>query len=249
MEYFIVLICSIILIETTFLTLKNARKHFYGASARRKVYVDTSALMDARLLPLAETGFIGDELIIPRSVIHELQMLADGKDSEKRLRARAALDRISALERVIYFDITILNDALDRTPVDDRLLDLARENHGLILTNDYNLNKVATVEQIDVLNLNDLALALRGDYLPGEQATVKIIAVGDGARQGVGYLEDGTMVVVDRADKKIGETVKIEVVKLRQTAAGRMIFAKLATNSRTNKTPKTHRPLKTKRSK
>lgn len=195
---------------------------------KRKVYVDTSALMDVRLLAIADTGFIGDSIIIPRSVIHELQLLADGKDSEKRARARAALDAVSQLERVVYFDTTILDDPLDRTPVDNRLLELAQANRGLILTNDYNLNKVATAEKIDVLNINDLALALRGDFLPGEQATVKITAVGEGAHQGIGYLADGTMVVVDRADKKVGEDVRIELIRLRQTSAGRMMFAKIA---------------------
>lgn len=231
MELLILIILLAIFSETTILTVKTRQKPLLSNNSRRKIYVDTSALMDVRLIAIAETGFISDNIIIPRSVIHELQMLADGKDSEKRSRARAALDVVSALERVVHFDVTILNDPLDHTPVDDRLLDLARENHGAILTNDYNLNKVATAEKIDVLNINDLALALRGDYLPGEQATIKIVATGENAHQGVGYLEDGTMVVVDRANKKIGESVKVEFIRLRQTAAGRMMFAKLAGNS------------------
>lgn len=228
MDFIFLSIILIILAETTVLVAKSRQKPFLNTNSKRKVYVDTSALMDMRLLAIAETGFIGDSVIIPRSVIHELQLLADGKDSEKRSRARAALDAVSQLERVVYFDTTILDDELDRTPVDDRLLELAKANHGLILTNDYNLNKVATAEQIDVLNINDLALALRGDLLPGEQTTVKIVAVGEGAHQGVGYLADGTMVVVDRADKKIGEDVRIELIRLRQTSAGRMMFAKVA---------------------
>lgn len=228
MNLITLLLTLAIFAETTVLTVKSRQKPFLSANSRRKIYVDTSALMDVRLLAVAETGFIGDEVIIPRSVIHELQLLADGKDSDKRARARAALDTVSALERVVYFDVEILDDPLDRTPVDDRLLDLAKANRGLILTNDFNLNKVATAEHIDVLNINDLALALRGDYLPGEQTAVKIVAIGDGAHQGVGYLEDGTMVVVDRADKKVGETIKVEFIRLRQTAAGRMMFAKVA---------------------
>lgn len=239
MDFIFLIIILAILAETTVLVVKTRQKPLLNTNSKRKVYVDTSALMDARLLAIAETGFIGDSVIIPRSVIHELQLLADGKDSEKRSRARAGLDVVSQLERVVYFDTTILDDELDRTPVDNRLLDLAKTNHGLILTNDYNLNKVATAEHIDVLNINDLALALRGDFLPGEQTTVKIVSIGEGAHQGVGYLADGTMVVVDRADKKIGEEVRIELIRLRQTSAGRMMFAKIAPNSKTAKVKKT----------
>lgn len=247
MELLTLVIVLTILAETTLLTVKFSQKPLLSTNNRRKLYVDTSALMDVRLIAIAETGFISDDVIIPRSVIHELQLLADGKDSDKRSRARAALDAISALERIVHFDVTVLNDPLDHTLVDNRLLDLARENHGAILTNDYNLNKVATAEKIDVLNINDLALALRGDYLPGEQTTIKIIATGESARQGVGYLEDGTMVVVDNADKKIGESIKVEFIRLRQTAAGRMMFAKLA-NSYDKKTTRSSKVTKAKSS-
>lgn len=233
MNGLILFISAIILAETSVLLVKNRKTPLLNPN-KRKVYVDTSALMDVRLLAIAETGFIGDDLIIPRSVIRELQLLADGKDSEKRSRARAALDAVSQLERVVYFDTTILEDALDRTPVDERLLELAKANHGLILTNDYNLNKVAATEKIDALNINDLALALRGDFLPGERTTVKIVSTGEGPHQGVGYLTDGTMVVVDRADKNVGEEIEIEFIRLRQTSAGRMMFAKKSRKSSNN---------------
>ena len=186
MDFIILLATLIILTETTLLLVKTSQKPLLNNSQKRKVYVDTSALMDVRLLAIAETGFISDDVVIPRSVIHELQLLADGKDSEKRARARAALDTVSDLERVVFFNLTILDDPLDRTPVDNRLLELAKSSRGAILTNDFNLNKVATVEHVDVLNINDLALALRGDYLPGEQAQVRIVAVGAGAQQGDG---------------------------------------------------------------
>lgn len=228
MDFIILLATLIILAETTILLITTSKKPLLNNNQKRKVYIDTSALMDVRLLAIAETGFIGDDVIVPRSVIHELQLLADGKDSDKRARARAALDTVSDLERVIFFNLTILDDPLDHTPVDNRLLELAKSTHGAILTNDFNLNKVATVEHIDVLNINDLALALRGDYLPGEQTQVRIVAVGEGAHQGVGYLADGTMVVVDRADDKVGSEITVEFVRLRQTSAGRMMFAKPA---------------------
>ncbi len=194
--------------------------------------------MDPRLLAVAQTGFIGDNLIVPRSVIQELQLLADGKDHDKRLRARAGLDAVRELERVIYFDVTILGDQLDRTPVDNRLLELAKANRGAILTNDFNLEKVAATEHIDTLNLNALALVLRNEYLPGETAKVKIVATGSGIDQGVAYLKDGTMVVVDHASKKIGEEIEVEFVRVNQTAAGTMMFAK-TTKTRTSQKPST----------
>lgn len=226
MELFILIITLCILAEATVLLLKNRQKPFINTNQKRKLYVDTSALMDPRLLAVAQTGFIGDDLIIPRSVIHELQLLADGKDHDKRLRARAGLDAVRELERVVFFNLTILDDALDRTLVDNRLLELAGANHGLILTNDFNLKKVAATEHIDALNLNELALVLRNEYLPGEKVKVKIVATGSGPDQGVAYLKDGTMVVVDRASKRIGEEIEVEFLRLNQTASGTMMFAR-----------------------
>lgn len=239
MELINLLILVPILLETTVLTIKSARKPLIGAKQRRKVYVDTSALMDPRLLPVAGTGFIADEIVVPRSVTNELQLLADGKDSEKRARARAGLDAVRELERVIYLDMTLLEDPLDHTPVDNRLLELAKSNRGCILTNDYNLQKVAETEHVDVLNLNNLALALRNEYVPGERTKVKIVAVGSGSHQGVGYLRDGTMVVVDEAEDKIGKEIEVEFVRLNQTASGTMMFAKVVSARRqaTKKTP------------
>lgn len=236
MELFIFIFSAIILAETTFLFFKNLKKPVSRANSRRKVYVDTSALMDGRILSVAQTGFIGDDLIIPRSVIREMQLLADGKDSEKRARARAGLDTVNELERVVYFNTEILQDELDRTPVDERLIELAKDNHGLILTCDFNLGKVAATEKVEVLNINDLALTLRSEFLPGEKMHLKIVAEGSNPKQGVGYLPDGTMAVVDNAAKKIGEDVEIEFVRFLQTSAGRMMFAKLTEKSRANRT-------------
>lgn len=257
MELFILIITLLILAETTVLTIKNIKTPFAGSNQKRKVYVDTSALMDPRLLAVAQTGFIADDLIVPRSVIQELQLLADGKDHDKRLRARAGLDAVRELERVLYFDTTILSDQLDRTTVDNRLLDLAKQNHGAILTNDFNLEKVAAAEHIDTLNLNALALVLRNEYLPGERTKVKIVAVGSNEGQGVAYLKDGTMVVVDRASNKIGEEIEVEFIRVNQTAAGTMMFAKpistrktVSSKSSTMKTaPTTNKSSKTKTTK
>lgn len=226
MELFILFLVVGIFLETTVILAKTFKKSSLG-NGRRKIYVDTSALMDGRILSVAGTGFINDDLIIPRSVIRELQLLADGHDSEKRARARMGLDVVNELERVIFFDTTILQDELDHTPVDERLIELAKKNRGAILTCDFNLGKVAKTEKIDVLNVNDLALVLRSEYLPGEKLKVKITAEGSNPKQGVGYLSDGTMVVVDNANKKIGKVLDVEFVKFLQTSAGKMAFARI----------------------
>lgn len=138
MDFIILIITILLLAETSILLLKSRQKPLLS-SQKRKVYVDTSALMDPRLVAVAQTGFLSDEMIVPRSVIAELQLLADGKDHDKRVRARAGLDAIRELERVVYFNLTILDDPLDRTPVDNRLLELAKAGRGAILTNDFNL--------------------------------------------------------------------------------------------------------------
>lgn len=234
MELFILIIALAILAETTVLFIKSRQKPLLN-SQKHPIYVDTSALMDPRLLAVAQTGFLSGELIVPRSVTNELQLLADGKDSEKRSRARAGLDAVRELERVVYFNLSILSDELDHTPVDNRLLELAKANRGAILTNDYNLQKVAATEHVDVLNLNELALALRSKYLPGERLTVKISALGSNPHQGVAYLRDGTMVVVDNASAKLGQEVEIEFTRFNQTASGTMMFAALINVKNTTK--------------
>lgn len=221
----LLILATIICLETTILLVKSFGKKLPGSS-KRKIYVDTSTLMDGRILAVAETGFISDDIIIPRSVIRELQLLADGKDSEKRTRARFGLDVVSDLERVVQVNTEILADPLDHTPVDERLLELAKSTRGALLTNDYNLNKVATAEGIEALNINDLALVLRNQYLPGDQLRLKITTKGSNPKQGVGHLPDGTMVVVDNASNKIGKEVNVEFVRFLQTSAGRMMFAK-----------------------
>lgn len=226
MNEIILILLSLIFIETTFLTIRLFKKSFNYYGQKRKIYVDTSSLMDGRILKVAKTGFLGGTLIIPRSVLREMQLLADGKDSEKRARARFGLDIVNELERVVHTDVIILSDPLDHTPVDDRLIQLAKENHGLILTNDFNLGKVAATMGIDILNVNDLVMELRADYLPGERLKIKISGTGSNPKQGIGYLPDGMMVVVDDASSKVGKIVEIEFVRFLQTSAGRMMFAK-----------------------
>ena len=242
MELFIYIVGSLILAETTALTIREfSQKHLPAKNARRKVFIDTSTLMDGRILSVAKAGFLGDELLIPRSVIREMQLLADGSDSEKRARARFGLDVANELERVELATVEIFQDGGERVKVDERLLELAKEYHGIILTNDYNLAKVAATEKIDAININDLAQGLRSEYLPGDKLSVQIVSTGANPHQGVAYLPDGTMVVVDNAEKYAGnkQKVEIEFVRYLQTAAGKMMFAKLieTPKPRANKRP------------
>lgn len=231
MELFIFIIVLLVFIETSFLAFRKITEKAPKNNGKRKVFVDTSALMDGRILNVARTGFFSDNLIIPRSVIREMQLLADGKDSEKRARARAGMDVANELERIVFFDTEILQDELDRTPVDERLIQLAKENNGVILTCDYNLGKVAATEKIEVLNVNELALGLRNEFLPGDKMRIKIVNEGSNKNQGVGYLPDGTMVVVDGAAKKIGDEIEVEFVRFLQTSAGKMMFGKIVNDS------------------
>ena len=224
MEFVILIIILIILAETSYLVFKKDQPMRTGA---RKIYVDTSVLIDGRILNIARTGFISDTLIIPKSVIRELQLLADGKDSEKRQRARTGLDNVSELERVVEANTEIYNDNSEIQKVDELLLKLAKENKGAILTLDYNLIKVAKAEKIETLHINDLTIAVRTEYLPGEQFKVKIQEKGTGRGQGVGHLPNGVMVVVDNASNKIGKEVTVKFTKFFETSAGRMIFAKI----------------------
>lgn len=225
MEYIILIIGIAILTETTLLVL---RKGLPSHVARRKVFVDTSALIDGRILSVARSGFLDGDLIITKSVLRELQLLADGKDSEKRLRARAGLEKAAELERVVEINTEIMDDTGVASKVDDALLLLARENQGAVLTLDYNLIKVAEAEGITTLNINDLALAVKTDFKPGEKAKIKILEKGSGQGQGVGHLDNGAMVVVEKAANKIGKEVTVEFERLHETSAGRIIFAKIA---------------------
>ena len=196
-------------------------------SGVRKIYVDTSVLIDGRILNVARTGFIDGDLIVLKSVLRELQLLADGKDSEKRNRARAGLNNVSELERVIEVNTVIEDDGEEYVKVDEQLLKFAKANKGAILTIDYNLIKVAEAERTQTLNVNDLALAMRTEFLPGEKMKLKITEKGSGKGQGVGHLPDGTMVVVDKASGRIGKEITVEFMRYHETSSGKMVFAKI----------------------
>lgn len=237
MEIIIIILLLIIVAEATYLVAVNTKK-LINKKAGQPIFVDTSVLIDGRIIAVAESGFIGgDTLFIPRSVIGELQYLADNADSEKRSRARHGLDVVSDLQKMLDVKVEIFQDGSKAEEgVDERLLKLAKQYSGAICTIDYNLNKVAQVENIKVLNVNDLAMSLRMAYLPGEKILLDLTQKGQDSHQAVGHLTDGTMVVVEHASKLIGKTAEIEFIRSLQTAAGKMMFAKLVNQNVPDKT-------------
>lgn len=207
----------------------------------RKMVLDSCALIDGRIVELARLGFVPDELIVPEFVVHELQMLADGNDTHKRERARYGLDVVRELQDSPHATTTVDHSDTSSTPTDDKLVKLAKKLDAGLYTTDYNLNKVADIEGVRVLNVNELAQHLRPIALPGEKKTVKILQKGSNPKQGVGYLDDGTMVVVDDAMKYINKHVEVEVTRIHQTMAGKMIFANLIPSPNTPKPTETGR--------
>lgn len=194
----------------------------------KNLILDSCALIDGRIVELVNAGFVHGRLIIPRFILKELQLLADGNDSNKRERARFGLDVAKQLQDNKNSTVAInTEDFPSVKATDDKLVLLAKKLSADLYTTDYNLNKVATVEGVKVLNINELALSMRPLILPGERKKVKIVQKGSGRGQGVGYLEDGTMVVVEGAIKLIGKTVGVEVARYHQTESGKMLFANL----------------------
>lgn len=208
----------------------------------RKLIIDSNGLIDGRIVDLVTAGFTPSEIIIPQFILKELQLLADGNDSQKRLRARYGLDVAKKLSNVNTADVTINRQQFPNIKtVDDKLVLLARKLDADLYTADYNLNKVATIEGVRVLNINELAQAMRPVALPGETKKIKIVQKGSGKNQGVGYLEDGTMVVVENAIRKVGVTVEVEVSRYHQTESGKMLFAALRNDKKPQPKPKRSR--------
>jgi len=190
--------------------------------------LDTSVIIDGRIFDILKTGFVEGPLIAPQFVLAELRHIADSSDPLRRNRGRRGLDVLSRIQRELDVAVHITDaDFPDVAEVDVKLLKLAKQTGGSIVTNDFNLNKVADVTGVKVLNINDLAGALRPVLLPGEEMTVLILREGKEVGQGVGYLEDGTMIVVDHGKRHIGETVDVVVTTVLQTSAGRMIFTRI----------------------
>lgn len=192
-----------------------------------QVLLDTSVIIDGRIADVSRTNFIQGTMLVPRFVLNELQHIADSHDSLRRNRGRRGLEMLNKLQKDSTVPILITDMDIDGVrEVDDKLVLLAKQLHCAIVTNDYNLNRVAELQGVMVLNLNELANAVRAIYLPGEDMEVKIIQEGKELGQGVGYLDDGTMVVIEEGRRRIGRTIGVIVTKVLQTAAGRMIFAR-----------------------
>lgn len=192
----------------------------------RKIILDSCALIDGRIVELVKSGFIQDELIIPQFILSELQLLADGNDGHKRERARFGLDIAHELQDTAFnARVTIDRTVFQNVPAnDDKLIQLAKKAQAFLYTTDYNLAKVAAVEGIGVLNINELSQALRPVALPGETLQIKIVQKGSNPNQGVGYLDDGTMIVVEGGTRHIGRVVSVTVTRMHQTVAGKMVF-------------------------
>ena len=192
-----------------------------------RILVDTSTIIDGRIYDIARTGFLPGQLLVPRFVLNELQYVSDSADNLRRQRGRRGMEVLSELQKDPNIPITITDiDVEGVREVDDRLVVLARQLNCPILTNDYNLNRIAELQGVSVLNINELANAVKAILLPGESVEMAIIQDGKEYGQGVGYMEDGTMVVVEDGHDFIGKTIRVTVTKVLQTAAGRMIFAK-----------------------
>lgn len=195
----------------------------------RPILLDSSVLIDGRIVEIAATGLLESQLVVPHFILDELQAVADSADRLKRNRGRRGLDMLAALRNSPKADVVLYESPReDEGTADQRLMHLARGLSARILTNDYNLNKVAQLSGVDVINLNDLAGALRPVALPGDKMRVRIVKPGEESGQGVGFLEDGTMVVVEQARQHIDEEIEFAVTRALQTSAGRMIFGRLS---------------------
>lgn len=197
-----------------------------GVSVSHPLILDTSAIIDGRILDIAKTHFLSGTVLIPTFILTELQQVADSADYLKRSRGRRGFEIVDELKKVKGLRIEIWDkDSLGKNP-DEKLLKLAKNLHGRIITTDFNLNRLATVSNIMVLNINELANAVRTIAIPGEALKVKVLHLGKDAKQGVGYLPDGTMIVVEDGAELVGKEVETQVTRLIQVAAGRMIFVK-----------------------
>jgi len=197
-----------------------------SSSGRHKV-LDTSVIIDGRISDICESGLIHGPLVVPQFVLHELHQIADSEDELKRNRGRRGLDILQRLQKSVDLDVQISDvDFADVLEVDLKLIELAKQLNAELVTNDFNLNKIAQLHGVVVLNINELANALKPVVLPGETMTVYLIKEGKEVGQAVAYLDDGTMVVVDNSGHLIGETIDVVVTSVLQTTAGKMIFGK-----------------------
>ena len=197
----------------------------------RPLILDSSALIDGRVSDVVETKIIDSKMIVPDFVLKEVQDIADSQDKNRRLRGRRGLDVLAKLQQMPFAEVAVYDSkkhesGSHNTTVDQRLVELAKDLNGRIVTSDFNLNKVAGVQGVEVINLNDVANSLRPRYLPGDTMKVRVIREGEAPGQGVGYLDDGTMVVCEQTRDQIGKEVEVTVTSVLQSSSGRMIFAR-----------------------
>ena len=199
-----------------------------AAQGAARKYLDTSVIIDGRIADVAQTGFLEGDIVVPAFVLAELRHIADSADNLRRARGRRGLDVLSRLQKLPGLSITVdETDYPDAAEVDVKLLRLCRDKGGVVVTNDYNLNKVAAVTGIRVLNINDLANAVKPMLVTGEELNVQVVREGKEPGQGVSFLDDGTMIVIENGRRYVGDRVPVVVTSVLQTSAGRMIFAKL----------------------
>ncbi|MEO5499184.1 MAG: hypothetical protein ABIR46_01655 [Candidatus Saccharimonadales bacterium] len=243
MELFITVVLLAILAETTYLVYKTSRAN--KTQSNNDIVLDTSALIDGRILEIVRSGVVSSRLVIPRSVVRELQFMADKADHDKRERARYGLDVIEKLQQLPDSNVDITDDGtVSEHGVDEQLILLAQRSGAKLCTVDYNLNKAARVQSVEIVNINELAHALRVVHLPGENQDILLVQTGQDKKQAVGYLDDGTMVVVDDAREFIGQSVNVSFTRVLQTAAGRMMFARRTDASPSKPRGRTEPPAK-----
>jgi uncharacterized protein YacL len=224
---------------------QKAERGFALFGRTHRIILDSCALIDGRIAEIVRAGFVASELVIPQFILNELQLLADGNDPHKRERARYGLDiahelQDSAPMRVVV-DRTVLPDV---AATDDKLVALAKKLHAQLYTTDYNLGKVAAIEGVRVLNVNELSQALRPIALPGETLHIKVLQKGSNREQGVGYMEDGTMIVIEGGARFVGREMPVTVTRMHQTVAGKMVFGQIreSREARKNQAPSVGRP-------
>lgn len=218
---------TLLIFKKNSLREKDKEKKTKGVARSNAKVLDTSVIIDGRIFDLCKTGFIEGTLVIPSFVLDELRHISDSSDSLKRNRGRRGLDILNKIQKELEIETEIWEgDFKEIAEVDSKLLKLAQKLNGKVITNDFNLNKVAEFQGVPVLNINDLANAIKPVVLPGEEMKIVVIKDGKESAQGIGYLDDGTMIVVEGGRKFIGEEIFITVTSVLQTSAGRMIFAK-----------------------
>lgn len=210
-----------------FRNIRGDHKSGSHAGDPRNILLDTSVIIDGRIADIAKTGFIPGTMIVPRFVLNELQYIADSPDSLRRQRGRRGMEVLSQLQKDSATPVKLNDMDVDGVrEVDEKLVILARQMHCPILTNDYNLNRIAEIQGVTILNVNELANAVKSVLLPGEDLIITVIQEGKEQSQGVGYMDDGTMVVVENGRDYLNKEIRVVVTKILQTAAGRMIFAR-----------------------